>query len=308
MTRVTDFAKSQYMLAQFQQLQERAFQAERQVATGKKAEYFKDISKDASLLLSAKGLESRVLQYQDTAQFLLGRYELQNVQLEDLAKSATDLKLESLNAVALQSGTGYMAFVEQVFETAVGIMNTKVDGKYIYGGTRTDVPPVNIDTLADLIAAPSVAAIFENTNLKQSVKVDDNVTMEHGFLASDIATDLFDVIKRIAEYDANVVTGPFTGTLTDAQSTFIQAEMTNFNQIIQNLNEAVAQNGRRHSQVQQLAERHNSMRTYVEGFISDIEDVDMAEAITRLNQTQVATEASLRMLSSLQRMSLLDFI
>ncbi len=221
MTRVTDHARSQLMLDQLLRLQQQSFETERQVSTGKKAQYYKDIPKDAGVLLSAKAFEARTEQYQETSLQVLGRLDLQNVQLQSLADSADDLRQTVLDSVSIGSGIGLMAQITQIYETAVGIMNTQVDGKYIYSETRSDTPPVNAPTIADLIAAPSAAAVFDNNDLKQSVRIDDGVVVEFGVLANDIATNLFDAIKRIADYDANVVTVPFQNSLTSAQRTFL---------------------------------------------------------------------------------------
>ena len=43
-------------------------------------------------------------------------------------------------------------------------------------------------------------------------------------------------------------------------------------------------------------------------FISDIEDVNMAEAITRVNNDQIALDVSYKLTSELSRLSLLNFI
>jgi flagellar hook-associated protein 3 FlgL len=50
------------------------------------------------------------------------------------------------------------------------------------------------------------------------------------------------------------------------------------------------------------------MAAYFAKFIGDIEDVNLAEAITRLNQDQVAVEAAGRMIAQLDQLSLLNFL
>ena len=54
--------------------------------------------------------------------------------------------------------------------------------------------------------------------------------------------------------------------------------------------------------------RHSDDITFLSIFISDIEEVDTAEAIARLNQDQVALEASLAVTAQLTRLTLLDFL
>ena len=177
MTRVTNLLQSQLMLAQLQRTQAQSFQTERQIATGKVAEYFKDLAQDTGTLMSAKALQERTSQYQGTIQFMIGRLDIQNVHLEEVSGAADDLRQTVLEAVSTNKGMGLMDQVEIIFDSVVGVLNTKVDGKYIYGGTRTDVPPVNIDDISQLIAAASVDDVFDNNDLKQSNRIDDNVVI-----------------------------------------------------------------------------------------------------------------------------------
>ena len=55
-------------------------------------------------------------------------------------------------------------------------------------------------------------------------------------------------------------------------------------------------------------DRHEGMAAYFAKFIGDIEDVDLAEALTRLNQDQAAAEAAGRMIAQINQMSLLNFM
>jgi flagellar hook-associated protein 3 FlgL len=53
---------------------------------------------------------------------------------------------------------------------------------------------------------------------------------------------------------------------------------------------------------------HGLSGVYLQGRISDIEDVDVAEAVTRLMQDQLALEAAMATISRLSRLSLVDYI
>jgi flagellar hook-associated protein 3 FlgL len=44
------------------------------------------------------------------------------------------------------------------------------------------------------------------------------------------------------------------------------------------------------------------------GFVSNIEDVDMAKALAQLNQNQVALQAAFQVTTTLNRLSLLDYL
>jgi len=48
--------------------------------------------------------------------------------------------------------------------------------------------------------------------------------------------------------------------------------------------------------------------TVYKGFVSNIEDVDMAEALAKLNQNQTALQASYQTISQLNQLSLLNYL
>ncbi len=50
------------------------------------------------------------------------------------------------------------------------------------------------------------------------------------------------------------------------------------------------------------------MASYFTKFIGDIEDADLATAVSKLNDDQVAIQASGKMIASLNQLSLLNFM
>jgi flagellar hook-associated protein 3 FlgL len=67
-------------------------------------------------------------------------------------------------------------------------------------------------------------------------------------------------------------------------------------------------NGMRFGRADELLTEHKDRETFMLTFISDIEDVNMAEAITRVNNDQIALDVSYKLTAELSRMSLLNFI
>jgi len=307
MTRVSNFAQSEAMIAEVLKVQERLFQSQRQVVTGKNAEFYKDIPRDSVVLLGAKTVETRTIQYQRTGIELTRKLEIYDVQVNELAKISVDLRQEVITAVASTSGLSIMDRVDALFSQAGRVLNTTLDGNYLFGGTRTDQPPVNIGTLAELIALPTAADAFDNSAKKLSAQTDDTFTMTYGALADEAATPLFEAIKRIAEFNAGP-SGPFSSQLTEAQRNFLLGELPALVQVIDDLQLEVAQVGTDQQVLDEITIRHQETLDFTKIFISDIEDADAAEAISNLNRDQLALEGSFRVLAQIGRLSLLNFI
>ena len=70
----------------------------------------------------------------------------------------------------------------------------------------------------------------------------------------------------------------------------------------------VGENGTRQAHVENLKTNHVERQDFITLMISDIEDADMAEAATRFQQAQTAVQVSAATFSSLNQVSLLNYL
>lgn len=292
---------------EYARIQARARQTTEQISSGKVGDQYSDVGDKASVLATAKISAAGIEAYSQATTEVLTRLNIQDLHLQQLSDLSARLRGAIGDALSTGHAPAFMDQIKNLFEEATGILNGKVDGKYIYGGSRTDQPPVNVTTLAALVAAPTTADVFDNSSLKQSQRLDENETMETGILASDVGADLMQMFKDIATFDAGVG-GPLGMDLSAAQSAFLSTQHAAAPAVQQGINVIAGMNGSRHEQATNVRDRHESMAAYFSKFIGDIEDVDLAEALTRLNQDQAAAEAAGRMISQINQMSLLNFI
>ncbi len=307
MTRVSNFAQSQALIVEVLKIQSRMLESERQVVTGKKAETYKDLPRESVILLSAKTVEARTIQYQQIGSELTRKLSVFDLAINELADIGVEFRQEVIQATATRSGLSLMDRVEALFQQAVRVLNSSLDGSALFGGARTDLPPVNTLTIADLIALPTAAGAFDNSQQKLAVQIDDTFTMDYGVLADQAAEPLFAAIKRVAEFNAGP-DGPFGAQLTEVQRNFLLTELPGLIQIIDQLQLEVAKVGTDQQVLEEIQSRHLETLNFTKTFISDIEDADAAEAVTNLNQDRLALEGSFRVLAEISRLSLLDFI
>ncbi|MEQ1863182.1 MAG: flagellin [Micropepsaceae bacterium] len=292
---------------EYARIQARARQTTEQISSGKVGDQYADVGDKASVLATAKISAAGIEAFSQSTTEVLTRLNIQDLHLQQLSDLSARLRGAIGDAISTGHAPAFMDEIKNLFEEATGILNAKVDGKYIYGGSRTDQPPVNVTTLAALVAAPTTADVFDNSTLKQTQRLDENETMETGILASDVGTDLMQLFKDIATFDAGAG-GPLGMNLTAAQSAFLSTEHAAVPAAQQAINVIAGMNGSRHEQATNVRDRHESMAAYFAKFIGDIENVDLAEALTRLNQDQAAAEAAGRMIAQINQMSLLNFI
>lgn len=319
MSRVATFQHNQVLLADMLANQKRVEVSQKQVSTGHVAETYKDIHQDISSLSGAKSLLARLEQHQNNNARIFSRLATYDQSLQGMERSATDVKEAVMGAINTSSGLGLMGTIEGAFNSILGFLNTKPSEGYIYGGTKNDTPPVNITDINDLLTALEPPTdIFDNNNLKATVRIDDDRTMEFGLLADDIGLEIMTAIQRIVMWENGTlatttpvptgVPGSFGDPLSaDAQS-FLIGEVANLEALVQNLGVIRGENGLNQQTIDTVQVRLENEVVYARNFISDIEDVDAAEAITKLNQANFALEASYNVLSQVSRISLLNFL
>jgi flagellin-like hook-associated protein FlgL len=127
--------------------------------------------------------------------------------------------------------------------------------------------------------------------------------------AEDLKLALTEAVGQgnIADFHAGAG-GPLEGNLDPAQRAFLTSEIPNLTAALDKVQTLIAENGLRQNRVEAVTEELDKSATFLEIFVSDIEDVNVAEAITRLNMDQMSLQASFSVISTLSRLSLVNFL
>jgi flagellar hook-associated protein 3 FlgL len=308
--RASSAGQAQFLLAQVQASAAQLDKTQAQVASGKVSSDYTGLGDKVALLEAARTAAGKADAYQSNTAMAVNQADLQDSQLSSLSDLASQLRQAMTESVANGDGTTLMATAQGIFDQASQILNTKdANGNYLYGGDKDNTAPLNITSLSQLAALPSVSGAFSNGTLKKSVMVGDGQSVQVGVLASDIGTSLMQTLKDLASFDA----GPSgnlaaTTNLTQAQSTFLTGELPTAIGAASNINAAAAANGYIYNQLKDASDHQSSLSTLYTTFVSNIENVDMPTAITQLNQNQVALQAALQVTAQLNQVSLLNYL
>ena len=305
--RVSTTSQTQLLLSQIMQASNAVDTSEAQVASGNVSSTYAGIGDKTAVLEAARSASERANAYQNNTQLAVTQADLQNTQLTSLSSLSENLRTAMSNALANNDATGLMAQVQNIFDQASQILNSKdSNGNYLYGGENDSTPPVTVSSLAQLAATP-IANVFANGVQAKKVLVADGQSVQVGVLASSVGTQLMQALQDIAQFNAGG-SGNMQTTLTQAQSNFLTSEMPTAISANQTLNTATAANGFTYNQLQDAVTQQQSLSTLYKGFVSDIQDVDMGKAITNLNQNQVALQAALQVTAQLNKVSLLNYL
>ncbi|MZR30207.1 flagellin [Sneathiella litorea] len=319
MTRVSTFQQSQTLIKEMMGSQYKLADAQRQVTTGHVAEYYKDIHMDVTNLAGAKSLLSRLEQYEANNGRVMNRLAQYDQALTGMESASGDVLSAVMSTINSGTTQGLYATIEGAFETVTNFLNSKNTEGYLFSGSNSDVPPVNLTSLNDLAAAAEPPTdIFENNDLKATVRIDENRTLEVGVLADEIGLEVMTSLQRLALWANGVIpstapvpTGPsnsFASPMSPEDQDFLIGEIARLETTLDNLAGFRGENGLNQKTMEDTMESLTLQVDQTKVFVSNIEDVDAAEAITNLNQRELALETSYSVLSTINRMSLLNFL
>jgi flagellar hook-associated protein 3 FlgL len=308
--RVATNQQTQFFLNQLNTAGSALDKTQQQIASGKVSTTYAGFGDQTQVLQATIAANARNTAYQTATSLATTQTDLQDTQLTSLSTLAGQLSKALSDAVSNNDGSSLMTQVQSIFDQATSILNSKdANGDYIYSGGKTDTPPVSVTSLSQLAALPSVSQAFTNGNVKKSVQVADGETVSYGVTASDIGTNLMQTLQDIANFDA----GPngnlsATSNMTPAQTNFVTSQIASATTVATGLNTAAASNGYVYNRLQDAATQQTSMDTLYTGFISNIQDTNMADAATQLSLNQTALQAALQVTATLNKLSLLNYL
>ncbi|MBS0409595.1 MAG: flagellin [Proteobacteria bacterium] len=307
MTRIATANAYSAVLDNLMAAQQRQIDAGSQVSSQKKATDLKGYAASAETLAALQSVQSSVTGYLDQSDVLSNKLSTQDLALNQMADSANGASQAIKDALASGSGDTVMQALQGFFQNAVGALNTKFDGRYVFAGGQVNTQPVTATSLSNLTSAPSIASLFKNDQYVTTNQLDESTTIQSGFLADKLGTNLFNAFKAIEAYDQGP-NGPFTGQLTQAQTTFLQSQIASFDTEGTNLTNVAGQNGLMQNQVDSANKDLTSRQTMLTQLVGKITDVDVAKAASDLQQAQFSVQAAAQVFASLKSSSLLNLL
>jgi flagellar hook-associated protein 3 FlgL len=306
--RIATNAQSLMLQYQVQQAEGALSQTQSQVASGLVSTTYGGIGDKTAMMESAQSQDQMATAYASSAQLGANQVNLQDAQLNQLSTLAQQWQQDVTSSVANKDGSSLMSQAQSIFQQASQILNAQdSNGNYLFGGGNSTTPPFTANSLTALAAQPSAAAAFANGTLKTSVQAGPGQSVQIGVLASDIGAKLMQSLADVTNFNSGA-SGNLGTQMTDAQTSFLTAQITSAQSASQSINAITGANGTVYQQLQSAVTQQQSMSTLYKGFVSDIRDVDMAKAAANLSQNQVALQAALEVSARLGQVSLLNYI
>ncbi len=301
MTRISTAMISQNALRDLQQTQKTLFDVSNQTASQTKASDLKGYGAQTHTLVSSNRMQANIQSRIDNAAELETRLSMQDAVLDHSREVLEELRAVVLQDISLNGPSSIDAKVEEAFQVLKDSFNLQIAGRHVFGGTRTDTPPVVATDVANLVANP-IANAFEQGASEQTVNVDGFQEISMGPVASVAALDAFNLLRDIA------AGGPYGNPVSAAQKTALQTQLGTMDTVVDGLVQLQAQNGRTQQRVENAIERQTAQVNTIAKSIGEITHVDLAEVASRLNNAQTSYQASASVFNTIRGLSLVDVL
>ena len=260
MTRVATFGNYQSALLDLMRAQTRASDAQERVSTQKNATDLTGFGRQAETLTALKGSQSRIQSFIDTGAAVSARLTTQDLAMNQINDAINGVRTAIGGAVSTDFAGALMLELEGQFQSVRGGLNIRHHGGYLFAGASTSTAPVEAANLTELLAAPSVSSLFKNDTLKTASRVAEGTTLETGFLADELGTEILTILRDIQNYSSTPGSGPLTGRLNESQKAFLSAQLTRLEQASVGVVDKVAKTGSLAKQVESITTGHEAQK------------------------------------------------
>lgn len=255
-----------------------------------------------------KSLKNEIGQATDTLDLLIESGQ----RAKDLATSAANNVYNNGSLKAVKDE------LEQIIGSVVSNANTKYDGKYIFSGTNTQTQPYSIEyavdnngNKTDEIVGIKYNGTDKNGDWKRSLEIADGVFQQGNVLG----------IEALGEYSNGNSEGimgclmEFKNTVSDILENKAGVDYSDISKLLDKFTTSIDRVAQSSSKLGGISNKldmaqnsleNNSMN--LKDKISGIEDLDLTQAVTDWYSSQSAYQASMKVFTAFNSMSLLNYM
>ncbi len=341
MTTLSTLGQSNLLRSEFSTLQSGIQQLQNQIGTGNKTQVYGDLGTQATLDINLRNQATLVDNFKKNISELSIRTSLMDknlVTIHDTALAVQNLAFSSPSFSAQRTNIveAAKAAIDQINQT----LSTSVNGRNLFGGTQTQsntviasatlLPTVQTAVTAAITAAGGVgvaaaiqAAVSGGTGVIATSasyylggpahapsQIDQGLTVDYSMTAGDPAfLTMMQGLYTLASLPQPVGTTATPPNITDADfDATAQAAASTISQGLTQLQSLTEKNGRNEQLLTDTSNAHDATLTVLQTQIDDIEQVNLADASTRLSQLQTELGASYKLTAELSTLNLIDFL
>ncbi len=305
MFRVANYSQHQLTLSYTMRTQGNVADRQIQIASGKVAQQYSTISADASQLVNVERAVARTEQFNRNIDQALTRLSIMESSVATLVDRATEVLSIISSAMSGQniSDVPLEEFAATFLAEAESLLNTQHEDRYLFAGAQTNNPAVDLNDVAYTPQAglPGIFTAdfnyYQGDTLQLAVRSDETFETVYGITADEPAFE--EMLRALAYMD-------YAGANLD--DTVLEEAYSLMKSAVDGLSDIRGRIGASTKVLEAAMDGHEDYLTYTTNLVSTLEDVDVAEATTRLAQDEVQLQGSYLSLSRISELSLLNYL
>jgi flagellar hook-associated protein 3 FlgL len=218
----------------------------------------------------------------------------------DSALGAVTADMQRVRELAVQAANGTLSSqdrgaiqleVTQLQQSVLDLSNTKVGSSYIFSGSRSDQPGY-----VQAVSSAVTPAAYQGNAGQIQREVTPGVTVAVNADPQSTFDPIFSALTTLQ-----------TG-LSSGNNATIQSSLTGLDTALDAVNVSRSAVGAKVNRLETLQGQQTAVNTNLTGLLSQVKDVDMAQAITSFTMAQTVYQASLKSAAQALQPSLLDFL
>lgn len=304
-----------------------------QISTGKKGNMLADLGgSGASSAISFRNSMSKISSYTSNLNTVKTRISTMDKAMQSVADTARDtlsmLRSQLQNQTPLDDITRNDA--AENLRAVISRMNVTVDGRYLFAGSDIQNAPLSDESALQGNVSSAISSLMSGSPSKDdvvnamkgitgadlgyssgslaadpvTVRADDNREIDYTVMAHN--SGFRDILRGLALV-SNLPT-PTTPEETEKYWSMVNGAIDLLDQGAKGVDNAQGVLGSRGRAVTDLLAEHEDMSLTMENYIGSVEDIDIADASTRLQQLSAQLQISYQVTASLKDLSLINFI
>jgi flagellar hook-associated protein 3 FlgL len=292
--RVATFASSQSLLQAAMRIQVKQAEATTQQASGQVSDDYGGLGSKAGNVVSLQASVTRSKAYAEAANTASNRVETMYNSVGSIIDDLTTFKA-TLASSTISSDTLKIT-AQSTLESVTALMNTQLDGRYLFAGSAVDTEPVDIDSIENTTAtSQDELDYYQGDGQVASVRVSSSHVVSYGVTADDKSfKEALWAISTIANgsTDSDSVTAAID-LLTDA---------------IDGLSTVQTKLSLNASALEDAVSTQEDYQTNTEDLIANLSEVDITTVAANMSNYEAQLEAAYAAIGKIANLSLASYL
>jgi flagellar hook-associated protein 3 FlgL len=289
--RVTQLQSDRNFLTNLDRLNSNLEVVNQQVSSGKKLLSLKDSPSGSAELVGLSARLADIDQYSanaDSGNLYLGVADSALSSVHTLVQTIfTKGSAATSGVITPDERAGLAGEIRSLRDEIFSLANSETQGRYIFAGSTSNAPAFTIT---------GDAVTYQGDQVVNDVSVGDGVTVPQGFAGDAVFAPVFDGINQLlTAVDAGDAAG-------------METALSQFSTTLSGLNTFRVQIGVSQNTMLDLKNEQDAAKISITSRQSSLQDADMAQVVTQLQQIQTSLQAALTARSITQQKSLFDYL